>query len=72
MKNLILGIIIGILISGTSARALGVTIENITAYDMFCGVALGGVLSHTLGSPDQVAKDAFAYADAMYKRRNSK
>lgn len=73
MKDLITGLIIGILISGTAAKAVSITMDSITVYDMYCGFALCGVLSSTSYTVARDTKTVCDYAEncakEMYKRR---
>lgn len=42
-----------------------------TMRDAFAAMAMQGIISNIIASPQDTAKDAYAYADAMLKARES-
>jgi len=71
MKDLIIGILLGIFIAGTSAGAVEIAFSKITVQDMYRGFAIAGLLAsnRNYGIEGTIAA-AVNYADALYARRD--
>lgn len=70
MKDLIIGLIIGMLVMGPAVHAVNITMENVTVKDMYRGFALCGILCSSQPETKRAAELASLYGDALYDRRS--
>ena len=71
MRDLIIGVLLGAMVFGPSARALDIQMTNITVRDVFAATALAGLIQKSQGKiPLQdVSTESFRIADAMMEAR---
>jgi hypothetical protein len=71
-NNFALGLVAGLIISGTAAKAVEITLSQLTVLDFYKCAAMSGLLSNTgfSVSPEVVAIKSTDYAQALYSRRN--
>lgn len=70
MKNFIVGLILGISLTGISVHAIDVSLNEITVRDLFASSVLNGLMSSgPFPNKETAARLSFEYADQMLLRR---
>ncbi len=76
MKNLLIGVLIGIMLYGQAAKALEISFDQITLKDLYAACALAGaasgMASHELASEraeDDIVNFSWSVANKMIQKR---